>query len=97
MPYLRHEPVLTAQPANLCDPSCPSPQSGTQLKRGSDTAMEGKGQFRRRFSNVSEEDGWLQLLVKESQIRKKKSQILLIPYHEFVLLLWFSLSLRLLL
>lgn len=41
------KPVLTAQPANLCDPSILAPWGGTLLEKGSDTAIEVKGQLRR--------------------------------------------------
>lgn len=61
IPYLRRETCA----ANLCDPSSPSPRSGTPLERGSDKAAEGKGRLRRRISNAREQDRWRRLQWKQ--------------------------------
>lgn len=61
------KPVLTAQPADLCDLLYPfPPRGGTPAERGSDTAREVKGRCRMCLSNVKEQDGWIVATVAES-------------------------------
>ena len=57
--------MLTAQPADLCNPSTPPSWGGTPVERGSDMATEGKGRLRPCISNAGEQDGWWRLQWKQ--------------------------------